>query len=78
MKNGQTKSLIQFIDNHNLNRAKKFLKSPFFNQQPALVNLYEHYRDTLNQAENNLPNEELFKKLYVFFINIFSSKFFYI
>lgn len=64
MKNGQTKLLIQFIDNHNLNRAKKFLKSPFFNQQPALVNLYEHYRDTLNQAENNLPNEALFEKLY--------------
>lgn len=67
--NNKLLSLLQTFSKHELNRFKKFISSPFFNENNDLVKLFDiidaHLRmSEKDQSANPLQKEEIWKNLF--------------
>ncbi len=60
----KTFNLFQSIDNQQKRRFKKFLKSPFFTQQTALLRLFEYFESLPEKSRKFLSEKRLFFLLY--------------
>ena len=65
MENSKLYSTLKVFDKYEQNRIRKFLKSPYFNKNEALVKLFELFCDHLNSnGQKTLLKRKLWEKIY--------------
>ncbi|MBK7871439.1 MAG: hypothetical protein IPJ74_12580 [Saprospiraceae bacterium] len=64
MRNSKLYWILQQFDKYEQNRLRKFLQSPYFNRSEAIVALFEHLTEHINdQNEAEIEKENLWKKI---------------
>lgn len=65
MQNSKLYSILEHFDKYEQNRLKKFLLSPYFNRNEALVKLFDLLINHINeQSKAELEKTEIWKKIY--------------
>ena len=65
MKSSKLYSILEYFDKYEQNRLRKFIISPYFNKNEAIIGLYGLLIDHLNKdKDSDISKEELWKKIY--------------
>jgi len=63
--NNKTYTILQSFDKYEVNRLRKFLQSPYFNMNEAIVDLFEVFiKDIFSKSNKELTKEAIWKKIY--------------
>lgn len=63
--NNKTYTILQSFDKYEVNRLRKFLQSPYFNMNEAIVGLFEVFiKDIFSKKNKELSKEAIWKKIY--------------
>ena len=63
--NNKTYTILQSFDKYEVNRLRKFLKSPYFNMNEAIVELFEIFvKDIFGKESKELNKEIIWEKIY--------------
>ena len=63
--NNKTYTILQSFDKYEVNRLRKFLQSPYFNMNEAIVALFEIFiKDIFSQKSNGLEKEKTWERIY--------------
>ena len=63
--NNKTYTILQSFDKYEVNRLRKFLKSPYFNMNEAIVGLFEIFiRDIFAKSTKELSRAVIWSKIY--------------
>ena len=63
--NNKTYTILQSFDKYEVNRLRKFLQSPYFNMNEAIVVLFEIFiKDILGRSKKELTKESIWSKIY--------------
>ncbi|HFA48746.1 MAG TPA: hypothetical protein ENJ95_07000 [Bacteroidetes bacterium] len=66
MHNSKLYSILEYFDKYEQNRLRKFLLSPYFNRNEALVRLFDLLVENINsKTKPDLEKEDLWKKIYL-------------
>ncbi len=63
--NNKTYTILQSFDKYEVNRLRKFLQSPYFNMNEAIIELFEVFiKDIFSKSNKELTKELIWKKIY--------------
>ncbi len=63
--NNKTYTILQSFDKYEVNRLRKFLQSPYFNMNEAIVTLFEIFiKDIFGKSTKGLAKEIIWNKIY--------------
>jgi len=63
--NNKTYTILQSFNKYEVNRLRKFLQSPYFNMNEAIVALFEVFiKDIFSRSTKELAKENIWKKIY--------------
>lgn len=63
--NNKTYTILQSFDKYEVNRLRKFLQSPYFNMNEAIVILFEVFiKDIFSKSSKELTKEKIWAKVY--------------
>ncbi len=63
--NNKTYTILQSFDKYEVNRLRKFLQSPYFNMNEAIVELFEVFiKDIFSKSAKDLSKEIIWRKIY--------------
>ena len=61
--NNKTYTILQSFDKYEVNRLRKFLQSPYFNMNEAIVELFEIFvKDIFAKSNKELSKEIIWEK----------------
>jgi len=65
MNTSKTYTILQSFDKYEINRIRKFLQSPYFNSNKAIVDLFEIIiKNILSKKQKELIKESVWRKIY--------------